>query len=139
MIFNIMLSLDDAPNYSTWIYLLWTQGGATQRSSPGYNGTPGYCVVHHFPKDQNYTLALISYLSHSSCIHRLLANKHHAERFLEVRRKALADLVDGGGHDVLAMNAHDEARVDGVDLAQESLMVSPPHVFNRKLIMKEHT
>ena len=36
-----MLSLNDAPKYSTWFYLWWTQGGATQR------GTPGYCVVHH--------------------------------------------------------------------------------------------
>ena len=22
------------------------QGGTTQRGTPGYNGTPGYCVVH---------------------------------------------------------------------------------------------
>ena len=36
-----MLSLNDAPNYSTSFYLWRTQGGATQR------GTPGYCVVHH--------------------------------------------------------------------------------------------
>ena len=36
-----MLSLNDAPNYFTWFYLWRTQGGATQR------GTPGYCVVHH--------------------------------------------------------------------------------------------
>ena len=42
-----MLSLNDAPNYSTWFYLWRTQGGATQRSTPVYNGTPGYCVVHH--------------------------------------------------------------------------------------------
>ena len=46
-IFNSMLSLNDAPNYSTWFYLWRTQGGATQRGTPGYYGTPGYCVVHH--------------------------------------------------------------------------------------------
>ena len=47
MIFNDMLSLNDAPNYSTWFYLWQTQGGATQRGTPGYNGIPGYCIVHH--------------------------------------------------------------------------------------------
>ena len=36
-----MLSVNDSPNYSTWFYLWGTQGGTTQR------GTPGYCVVHH--------------------------------------------------------------------------------------------
>ena len=40
MIFNNMLSLNDASNYSTWFYLGRKQGGTTQR------GTPGYCVVH---------------------------------------------------------------------------------------------
>ena len=46
-IFNNMLSLNNAPNYSTWFYLWRMQGGAAQRGTPGYNGTPGYCVVHH--------------------------------------------------------------------------------------------
>ena len=39
-----MLSLNDAPNYSTWFYLWRMQGGATQR------GTPVYCVVHQMER-----------------------------------------------------------------------------------------
>ena len=43
MIFNNMLSLNDAPNYSTWFYLWRTQGGATQLGSryPGVERYPG--------------------------------------------------------------------------------------------------
>ena len=41
MVFNNMLSLNDAPNYATWFYLLRMQGDATQCSSLGY------CVVYH--------------------------------------------------------------------------------------------
>ena len=41
-----MLSLNNALNYCTWFYFWWTQDGAAQRGTPGYNGTLGYCVVH---------------------------------------------------------------------------------------------
>ena len=58
-----MLSLNVAPNYSTWFYLWRTQSGATQRSTPGYNGTPGYCVVHH--------------LSWSTCQHWITQTELH--------------------------------------------------------------
>ena len=36
-----MLSLNDASNYSTWFYFWWTQDGAAQRDTPGYNGNMG--------------------------------------------------------------------------------------------------
>ena len=43
-----MLSVNDAPNYSTRFYFWWTQDGTAQRGTPGYNGTLRYCVVHLF-------------------------------------------------------------------------------------------
>ena len=42
------------------------------------------------------------------------------------------------GQNILAGNTQEKERFDRAELAQESLMVSPPHIFNRKLIITEH-